>query len=200
MTYPEAKIPGCQFHLGQAVQRKIQEIGLISTYRLSYPFKLFTKTLSALSYVDPIHIPELFQKTKLHEDFPISLHPIFNYFYNNFICGMNSTRFPPALWNSLDSFSVDSLVRTNNAIEGRHSVFKNTFNNVRSSTIVFLDRLIEEEEVIRIKMISASINHSFRRRNKYIIMEQNVLEFLSEHTIDSDDVAGLLELARLLFY
>ena len=113
---------------------------------------------------------------------------------------MNSTRFPPALWNSLDSFSVDSLVRINNAIEGWHSVFKNTFNNVRSSTVVFLDRLIEEEEVIRIKMIRASLNHSFRRRNKDKIMEQNVLEFLSEHTIDSDDVAGLLELARLLFY
>ena len=183
-----ATISGRQFHLAQAVQGKIQEIRLIAAYRTSYPFRWFTKALSALRYVEPVHTEQLFHEIRRHPEFPPSLHPIFEYFFNNCSRGINSTRFPLDLWNSLHTFTVDSLIRTNIAIEGWHSVFKSIFCNFKSSMAAFPDRFKEEEEVIRIKMIRSALGYVFRRRNKYIIMVVNVLEFLSEYSTGPDEV------------
>ena len=63
-NFPEAKISGCQFHLGQAIQRKIKELGLMNDYKYTASVKLFAKALMSLSYVKPSCVFGLFNQLK----------------------------------------------------------------------------------------------------------------------------------------
>lgn len=97
--FPESIISGCQFHLGQTIQRHISSIKLIKSYKAYKKFKIFAKCLSALAYVNPLHVIPLFDKFKDHNDFPQSIMPVYEYFKRNFIQGYQETRFPIDIWN-----------------------------------------------------------------------------------------------------
>ena len=51
IVFPSSRISGCLFHLGQAIRRKIENLGLMSIYRTDRLFKFYTRALCALSYV-----------------------------------------------------------------------------------------------------------------------------------------------------
>ena len=199
-VYPETIISGCQFHLGQAIQRRIQSIGLIKTYKEDLNFKIFTKCLVALTYVNPNYVLPLFESISCHPSLPITLHPIYDYFKRNFIIGATNTRFDIDIWNSFHSFRDDNVIRTNNAIEGWHSAFKKSFSGSQSSFILLIHKLRAEEDLIRIRRIRLNLNHTFSRKKKYIEMENDVRNFLNTHSIGINDTILLIELAKLLFY
>ena len=198
--FPESLVSGCQFHLGQAIQRHISSIKLIKTYRGDKKFKLFAKCLSALSYVNPLYVIPLFNGLRVHNDFPPLLSPVYEYFRRNFIQGIDETRFPIDIWNCYHSFLTDNTIRTNNAIEGWHSVLKSTFLGSRSSLILLLDKLRYEEDAIRIRAIKKELGHKFHRKHKYVAMEEKVIQFFNDHVICGGDVDLLIEFAKLLFY
>jgi hypothetical protein len=82
-VFLDVRVSGCQFYLGQALQRKVKELELLQLYKTYNNVKKHVRALITLLY----------------------------------------TRFPLELWNVSDN-RIDSIPRTNNAIEGWHNVFK----------------------------------------------------------------------------
>lgn len=94
----------------------------------------------------------------------------------------------------------DDTISTKNAIEGWHSVLKSTFLGSRSSLIRPLDKLRYEEDTIRIRTIKKSLGQKFPRKQKYVEMEEKVIQFFNYNDIGADDEDILIEFAKLLFY
>ena len=68
------------------------------------------------------------------------VQPLYEYFYNNSIQGINKNRFPINLWSCV-SLVENDIPRTNNGIEGWHNVFKRSFNEARYSFTLLIKKL-----------------------------------------------------------
>ena len=77
------------------------------------------------------------------------------------------------MWNC--SFHTErNIPRTNNAIEGWHNTFRNTFKTSKYSLILLIRMLKNEEDVVRIEDVRLSKCFVLRRLNKYIRREERV--------------------------
>ena len=196
-TFSSARISGCMFHLGQAVDRKIKEQGLMNTYKTDATFKRYTKALVALTYVKQEDISSVFTELRNSNDFPPAINAIYDYFFRTYI--HQNAKFPIELWHSLGNDS--SLPRTNNAIEGWHNIFRNTFGTSRYSFDLLLKKLKDEEDVIRIRSIQQDIlGMQFERKKQYVVMETNLTLFLNENAGYETGLTYLFELINKLFY
>ena len=78
--FPNVRISGCLFHLGQSIQRKVAKMGLKSLYKTDRRVKKFVRFLSSLSFVREDKVIETFNDLKNCEDFPIKLTELYDYF------------------------------------------------------------------------------------------------------------------------
>lgn len=112
------------------------------------------------------------------DSFPAALNDVYNYFFATYL-DVNC-RFPPDMWHSLNIIDVD-FPRTNNAIEGWHNTFANTFGTSKYSFYLLLSKLKDEEDAIRIKSFQQDeLGICFIRKQRYINRENNIFEFLTE--------------------
>jgi hypothetical protein len=81
--------------------------------------------------------------------FPNCLVPFYEYFYNTYVSSVNA-KFPISLWN-YHNFIENSIPRTNNGIEGWHSILKKSFGASRFSFPVLLSKLKNEDDASRLK-------------------------------------------------
>ena len=169
-------ISGCQFHLGQCFIRKLKDINLFYEYKSNNNLKKFVKALQTLSFVKSNHIIETYNELKNDDMFPSQLNELYEYFFSNFICS-TSARFKVETWNFMEYYSLE-IPKTNNAIEGWHNTFKNTFGTSRFSFELLIYKLKEEEEVIRQKKIRIDIGERFRRKRKYVRIENNINNYI----------------------
>lgn len=79
--FPNVIISGCQFHLGQAIIRKVNDAGLKISYQNSHQTKKFIKSLLCLPYVKFEKILETFNEIRQHNLFPDPLSNIYDYFF-----------------------------------------------------------------------------------------------------------------------
>ncbi|OWF50368.1 hypothetical protein KP79_PYT09479 [Mizuhopecten yessoensis] len=61
VVYPEVDITGCYFHWAQAVIRKVQDLGLKTTYCEKKGLYVFVQQLLGLPYLPPGHIEKAFE-------------------------------------------------------------------------------------------------------------------------------------------
>lgn len=176
--FPTAKISGCQFHLGQAIFRKVQSLGLVSLYRLNPDVKKFVRALSCLPYVALARIVETFNEFRYHQDFPICLIPVYEYFYENYI-NFGTARFSTDLWHFGNNLNIN-IPRTNNATEGWHNAFKSTFEDSRKSVPLLISKLKNEEDFVRIKSLRQESGEVLLRKKKYLLLERTVQNYLEE--------------------
>ena len=59
-TLPDTSHGGCFFHLGQSLNRKIQDLGLARAYRTDQAIKLYCRKLLALAFLPVESVPEAF--------------------------------------------------------------------------------------------------------------------------------------------
>lgn len=149
-SFREVRVSGCQFHLGQALIRKLQDERLFVFYKTNYVFKKFVKALISLSYVKLDELINYFNELLKMPDFPQQLISIYNYFFNNFIGNNFNARIPPTIWHCSHMIEAN-LPRTNNAIEGWHHVFNETFIGVRFSSALLFQKLKDEEVLLGLK-------------------------------------------------
>jgi hypothetical protein len=55
-VFPESNIAGCLFHLGQCLWRKVQQLGLVVSYREDESVRLHVKMLIALAFVPVVDV------------------------------------------------------------------------------------------------------------------------------------------------
>jgi hypothetical protein len=61
ISYPNARITGCYFHLRQSVVRKVTELGLKVDYENNNEVRGYVRCLSALAFVPPEDVVEAFE-------------------------------------------------------------------------------------------------------------------------------------------
>jgi hypothetical protein len=90
--------------------------------------------------------------------------------------------------------------RTNNAIEGWHNVFANTFGTSKYSFSLLIEKLKNEEDSTRIKFLRFEAGHTFRRNKKYVEMENSIFEYLNVWSNREFGVEFVFGLVDKLFY
>lgn len=113
-VFPGVILRGCSFHWGQAVWRKIQDLGLAPTYREKRSTHKFLRELMCLPFLPFEHIPPVFKEffDLLEPHHPQALHLLLQYIEETWIDG--------PVWTP-ESWSVfGQSVRTNNDVEGWH--------------------------------------------------------------------------------
>jgi hypothetical protein len=85
LIWPDAKISACQFHMAQALMRKLKEFNIFYDYKSNPIIKKFVKSLIALSSYDIDQILHSFECLKQHHEFPSVLLQFYQYFFENYI-------------------------------------------------------------------------------------------------------------------
>ena len=135
--FPNARISGCLFHLGQNIYRRVQKEGMTETYKDDERFRMSVKKLISLPWLPPEDIPAAFHNLK--ESAPAQAQRIFSFFEVTYVLGRiipqrgkgrrrnvplrHPPRFPPDVW-SIHHLLQDSFPRTNNFQEAWHRRFE----------------------------------------------------------------------------
>lgn len=113
-VFPGVLMRGCSFHWSQAVLRRIQDLGLPSTYGEKRSTHTILRELICLSFLPCEHIPSVFKELidLLEPHHTQALYQILHYTDEKSIEG--------PVWTP-ESWSVfGQNVRTNNDVEGWH--------------------------------------------------------------------------------
>ena len=124
-AFPQVAVGGCFFHLGQAVYRRVQSLGLAEKYGSDDEFKLRVKKLSALAFLPLEYVVEGFELVE--GEFLDEEQELVAYFEATYVGrrGPNGRRRPlfDTEWWNVDSRMHTGALRTNNAIEAFHNAF-----------------------------------------------------------------------------
>ena len=134
--FPGSSVKGCIFHLGQAMWRKIQELGLSKTYveRTSDTSKWLSHTFG-LAYLNPEEVEDsfVFDLMPGAPDEDSACDKYADYLLSTYIA--SDSIFPPDLWAS----SPENSRRTNNAAEAFQSHYNAQFYAAHPNIYIFLD-------------------------------------------------------------
>ena len=97
--FPNIAINGCNFHWGQALWRKVQELGLAVAYRASGPINEYIKLLFALPCLPQEHIIPSF--TEIAANGSSDTQPLLE--------NMNRTWMSGTMWSPADSYITKEL-------------------------------------------------------------------------------------------
>ena len=150
-VFPDAKIKACNFHVGQAWHRKLQQIGLAAEFQSNSETSTCIKSFFGLPALDPHEVEDCFAFVVMN-NCPDSKNDLLckfaDYVFNNYIS--DSARYPPMLWAS-----QDIAIRTTNACESFHNQFSNNFSSSHPNIFLFLEKLGDEQLRTNIKIRSA---------------------------------------------
>jgi hypothetical protein len=136
MSYPNATVTGCYFHLCQSVIRKVNEIGLKVLYESDNDVRTYVRCLPALAFVPPEDVLEAFEL--LVDTMPNDvdhMDEITSFFEHTYIRGRRQRGrgeiYGPAiftieLWNQ-HAAGADGIARTTNSVEGWHYGLQSLF-------------------------------------------------------------------------
>lgn len=111
-VFPDVVMRGCAFHWGQAVWRKVQELGLQCAYTNDNETYKFIRQLLSLPYVPDEHVEGLFLRFYRKA---VGSQPLLNLLEYINTTWIRSEIWPPKAW-----CVFARSVRTNNDVEGWH--------------------------------------------------------------------------------
>ena len=122
--FANVTVNGCHFHLCQSVLRKVNELGLKTTYESDAEFALHIRMLMGLAFISVSEVSAAFDVVHVYASMPAACKPVADYFnatyVNGPLVGRTTRRRPPQfatqIWNVSGRFS-DSLPTTNNHVE-----------------------------------------------------------------------------------
>lgn len=130
---PRWPVQFCFFHLGQALYRKVQKVGLQEQYNdpEDRTLKEAVHSLLALSFVPLDDLRDAYDELK--ETLPDELEPVKSHMEEYYVIGTTRgrgrrrqhvpPRFLPSLWNCYTA-TLNNSHRTNNISEGWHNKFQ----------------------------------------------------------------------------
>ena len=184
-VFPNATLHGCLFHYGQALYRKLQELGLSSNRYSDHDaimkwFRLFI----GVAFVPSAQVTTAFALIKEHYTPNCRVCTEFNlYFFNTWLTGS----YPVPIWNQFHA----EVPRTNNDCEGYNSrLAKRTLKshlNVYEFILLFRDEQLNKEAYI-LQIERGQQPAKRRRRYDHVDSEfhQYGLEYITcEHDLHS---------------
>ncbi|CAG2229362.1 unnamed protein product [Mytilus edulis] len=132
-------IKGCAFHWGQAVMRKVANLGLKTAYSADKAVNVFIKKVLALPYLPAGHILPAYRQLTVPPTSPL-LHQLMAY--------INRAWLQCSVW-SVAQWSVYQLsIRTNNDVEGWHRRFNGKANGKKLHFYKIVPALIKEAKTV----------------------------------------------------
>lgn len=172
-VFPQVVVSGCHFHLGQAVIRKVNELGLKTTYGSDSEFALHTRMLYGLAYLPTADVPAALEVIRL--SMPPAGQAIIEYFDRTYVNGpvirtMRSQErvhreamFPPSMWNVAERFNND-LPTTTNHVEAWHRRLQTLIVFDHPSFFNCLHKLRQEQRHTEVSILRSE--NGFRRKVK----------------------------------
>lgn len=150
--FPLAEVKCCRFHFGQAVFRKIKQIGLQPTYiNNEDETGHWLKSFFGLPFLDPEDVLDAFTDDLMPDEDP-RVEAFADYMLHTYISP--TALYPPYLWaTGTDS---DALPRTTNAAESFHRHLKQSVGHSHPN-IFLLSRVLlnlQEENYIKLQSIN----------------------------------------------
>ena len=117
--FPTVRLLGCHFHFGQSLWRKIQQIGLATSYRNDQRLKKAIRKFMSMGFIPTILVRQNFVllRSTGRVQRLINTYPLLDQWldYVDLIYVNRNALFPPTTWNVYDR-NIDT--RTNNHVEG----------------------------------------------------------------------------------
>jgi hypothetical protein len=130
-------------------------------------------------------------------DFPRILQPIYEYFFDVYISEYSAV-FPVDLWHCLENIFCN-IPKTNNAIEAWHNNFNSSFGTSKFNFALLIQKLKDEEEIIRQRVLRINNGESFRRAKRYVEMENNLKIFVENSPVKFR-IDYVMNIVNLFFY
>ena len=196
-----ALLKGCYFHLCQAFNRKINEVGLKRLYETNHDLNLSLRLIPALSFVPAEMVNAAFDlvieeienvsdKFDLDDNITQKLDEVASYFQRTYIkgetIGRNSREplFPVNLWNHSEEAAA-GLIRTTNAVEGWHLGVATLFKGNHPSVHTFLEQIKLDAANQKFNIMKAMGGNSNSSRKKYRELNEKVKNICNNFNKDS---------------
>jgi len=181
-AYTSAIVTGCYFHLTQCVVRKVNEIGMKSSYENDDAIRASVRCLSALAFVPIPDVADAFDI--LAEDMPAHDHmnELVSFFEHTYIRGRRlrgrNANFGPALfsietWNQRDS-ALDGIARTTNSVEGWHHGLQSLFHCHHPTVWTFLEGLKQDMSKQKAFLLQGAAGATHPQKKRYRDLKERV--------------------------
>lgn len=164
---PHARLHGCTFHWTQAGWRKVQELGLQSSYSHNLGMHSFVKKMMALPFLPEEEIESMFQRLQRHASEP--LQKFTGYVNNTWINGT---------WGPSDWTAFKKAIRINNDVEGWHHGLNRRASGRGQLPMYLLIQFIHKEATftaLKIRLVSEMKLRRIQRR-KYRELQAKLVE------------------------
>lgn len=183
---PDVIIRGCSFHWGQAVWRKIQEIGLQVPYTDDVGTHKFLRKVLALPYVPAEHIEELFIRFYRKANDSHALITLLDYIKNTWI---HSDIWPPRAW-----CVFGRSIRTNNDLEGWHNRLNRKARKGQLNFYLLIKLISDEAKLVTLQVRLLSDGKVLRRqRLKYAKHHGQLVKLWEEYNAGERSARSLLK-------
>lgn len=150
------EVNGCYFHFGQNIWRKLQAEGKTADYITDLTFAAKVKKLMALAFVPETDVVLVFENIVNDIEFrPLDF--LLDYFEDTYIGRQRrgrrtQPRYPVSTWTQYDRV-MQSLPRTNNAVEGWHNAFNNSVSIAHPTPARLARKLQQEEHAVAVRRV-----------------------------------------------
>ncbi|CAM4810174.1 unnamed protein product [Rotaria magnacalcarata] len=154
--FRSVSLSGCYFHLRQSIHRKLQSLGHQAQYQTDSTFSHNIHKIAALAFLDPNSALSGFES--LCEQLDDRYDNILDYFEETYIGKLRSNRvcrkplFEINFW-SMHHRTTQLSMRTNNSAEAYHRRINSVFQCSHPTLWLFLQRLIDEENVVHADLV-----------------------------------------------
>jgi hypothetical protein len=157
------KCYGCLFHFGQAIYRKLQQLGLSKIYNDDYNVKNIIRMMLNICFIPIKSIVVEFEKIKKiieSKNFDTKIIEFVKYFEDCFVGKFDdqkswiSPRFKHDFW-SVNSRVLSGLPRTTNGVESWHRSLNMRILTAHPNLGKFITLIQSEEEVVRVSVAKA---------------------------------------------
>ena len=182
-VFPHTTIKCCQFHFGQALLKKIRQLGMQDEYAdNNNAIGMWLKSIFGLPYLDPCEVSDAFA-FDIMPDAALDerVTQFANYMVETYIA--DEARFPPSMWATSPSNEAD-VPRTTNAAEAFHMHFKKRFNSPHPNLYTIAFKLLEYQEIIYIKLQSLQERRTTSAPQQSTPVNQTISDvYLTPHCI-----------------
>lgn len=159
-VYPSVHLHGCTFHWAQAMWRKVQQVGLATSYMERGPVYDFISQLFALPYLPKRHIRPAFETLQERSQLCEPTRELTDY--------LSQTWLHNTVWSVGNWCAFRRLVRTNNDVEGWHRRINTSANKHNISIYLLIPLLHKEAMMVNLQLqlvAEQSLKSSTRKGN-----------------------------------
>uniref|UniRef100_H3A845 MULE transposase domain-containing protein n=1 Tax=Latimeria chalumnae TaxID=7897 RepID=H3A845_LATCH len=183
LIFPTVALSACFFHLSQCVWQKVQELRLRQEYIDNEEMRTIIKMLPALAFVPPGDVTAAFENIYA----PDNLIPLLDYFEDTFVGRLHRGHrsrplFPVELWNICNRV-CEGLPRSNNLMEGWHSVFNQSVSVAHPSIYALIKQFKKEQKHTEnlLVQIHAGKDVSTNPKKKYVRLTNNLTKLVQHY-------------------